>query len=254
MAESANRELIESQRFVKGITDAIPGLVSYWDKDLRCRFANKAYEAWFGRRPEDLIGMSLKDLLGERLFALDEAHIRGALAGQGQQFERALTKADGSIAHALAHYVPDCVNGEVRGFFVKVSDVTALKSTQLAFEEAQRLGQTGSWTWQADGDVVSWSAQMYSIFGLDPATPPPSLAEHASIFLERDHARLSEQAALSLKTGEPYVLELLYRRPDGQQGWVEARGEAVRSVAGQITGLRGTAQEMTQRREQQLAL
>ncbi len=254
LAETTNRALIESQRFIKGITDAIPGLVAYWDKDLRCRFANKAYEEWFGRRPEELIGVSLQDLLGERVFALNEAYVRGALAGQEQQFERQLTKADGSIGHTLAHYVPDSVNGEVRGFFVMVGDVTALKSTQVALEEAQRLGQTGSWTWRADGDVVSWSAQMYSIFGFDPETTPPNFAAHASIFVERDYARLSEQVALTLETGEPYAQELAYRRSDGQHGWVEARGEAVRSVSGQITGLRGTIQEITQRREQQLAL
>lgn len=254
LAETANRALSESQRFIKGITDAIPGLVAYWDKDLRCRFANKAYEEWFGRRPEELIGVSLRDLLGESVFALNEAYIRGALAGQEQQFERQLTKADGTIGHTWAHYVPDILNGDVRGFFVKVSDVTALKSTQLALEEAQRLGQTGSWTWRADTDEVTWSAQMFAIFGFDPGTAPPTFAAHASIFVERDYARLREQAALTLKTGAPYALELGYQRTDGHHGWVEARGEAVCSVAGQITGLRGTIQEITQRREQQLAL
>lgn len=254
LAEAANRALIESQRFVKGITDAIPGLVAYWDKDLRCRFANKAYEEWFGRRPDDLIGVSLQELLGDTVFALNEGYIRGALAGQEQVFERELTKADGSIGHTLAHYVPDLVKGEVRGFFVMVSDVTALKSAQVALEEAQRLGQTGSWSWRVDFDRVEWSAQMYSIFGFDPKSTAPSFAAHASIFAEQDYTRLSEQLALTLKTGESYALELLYRRPDGRHGWVEARGEAVRSVSGKIIGLRGTIQDITQRQEQQLAL
>lgn len=254
LAETTNRALVESQRFIKGITDAIPGLVAYWDKDLRCRFANKAYEEWFGRRPEELIGVSLQELLGERVFALNETYIRGALAGQEQQFERELTKADGSIGHAWAHYVPDFIKGEVCGFFVKVSDVTALKLAQVALQDAQRLGRIGSWTWLPEGDVVSWSAQMYSIFGFDPKTTPPSFSAHASIFVEQDYARLSKQAALTLRTGEPYVLELGYRRTDGQHGWVEARGEAIRGSTGQVSGLRGTIQEITLRREQQLAL
>ncbi|WP_428503459.1 PAS domain S-box protein [Roseateles sp.] len=254
LAEASNRALVDSQRFIKAITDAIPGLVAYWDKDLRCRFANKAYEDWFGRRPEELLGVSMRELLGEHVFALNSVYINGALAGQEQQFERQLTKADGSIGHTWAHYIPDLVNGEVRGFFVTVGDVTALKSTQLALEEAQRLGQAGSWSWRVDGDQVVWSPQMYAILGCDPQAAAPSFAEQASLYAEPDYARLRAQVERTLQTGEPYTLELRYRQPNGQGGWVEARGETVRSVSGQVTGLRGTVQEITQRREQQLAL
>ena len=254
LAEATSRALDESRRFIKGITDAIPGMVGYWDKDLRCRFANKAYVEWFGRQPEQLIGISLQELLGERLFKLNEGYARAALAGREQQFERELTKADGSLGHTWAHYVPDCSGGEVRGFFVKVSDVTALKSTQLALEEAQRLGRTGSWTWQLDGDRVSWSAQMFSILGVDPQGGPPSFAEQARIYDAESYASLSERVVLALQTGEPYTLELRYQRPDGQCGWVEARGEALRAPAGRVDGLCGTVQEITQRREHQQAL
>jgi diguanylate cyclase (GGDEF)-like protein/PAS domain S-box-containing protein len=254
LAEATSRALDESHRFIKGITDAIPGMVAYWDKDLRCRFANKAYVEWFGRQPEELIGTTLQELLGERVFKLNEAYARGALAGREQQFERELTKADGSLGYTWAHYVPDIAAGEVRGFFVKVSDVTALKSAQLALEEAQRLGQTGSWTWQADVDRVTWSAQMFSILGCNPQTAPPTFVEQAEIYEAESYAVLGERVAHALQTGEPYVLELQYRRPDGQRGWVEARGEVVRDPSGRVTGLRGTIQEITQRREQRLAL
>jgi len=253
-AEALAQELRDGQRFIKGVTDSIPGLVAYWGKDLRCRFANKAYKEWFGRGPDELIGMSLRDLLGERVFALNEPHVLGALAGQEQQFERQLVKADGSIGYTLAHYLPDCVNGEVRGFFVTVNDVTTLKMTQVALEEAQRLGQTGSWSWRAKGDVVTWSPQMYAIFGFDPGAPPPCFAEQTMLYPPEDYARLAEQGAVALQTGEPYTLELRYRGPNGRHGWVEARGEVVRSPSGYVSGLRGTIHETTQRREQALAL
>jgi len=254
LAEATSRALSESQRFVKGVTDAIPGMVAYWDTDLLCRFANKAYEEWFGRRPDELIGTSLQQLLGERVFALNECYVRGALAGEEQRFERQLTKSDGTVAHTLAHYLPDRVNGEVRGFFVMVNEVTSLKTAQFSLEEAQRLGQIGSWSWRADGDVIEWSSQMYSIFGLKQTPSPPNLVAQASIFAEPDYAKLCEQLEVTRKTGNPYVLELHYQRPDGRSGWVEARGEVVNGLQGQVTGLRGTIQEITQRREQQLAL
>ncbi len=74
-AESSALALAERESFVKTVTDAIPGLVAYWDKDLRCHFANKTYLEWFGKLPEAIIGTTLQDLLGARLFALNESYI-----------------------------------------------------------------------------------------------------------------------------------------------------------------------------------
>ncbi|MFG6462042.1 PAS domain S-box protein [Roseateles sp. DXS20W] len=254
LAESRNQALHQGQRFIKSVTDAIPGLVAYWDKDLRCRFANKAYVEWFGRHPDQLLGTSLRELLGDAVFALNEPYIRGALAGQEQVFERTLVKADGSTGHTLAHYLPDVVAGEVQGFFVLVNDVTALKESQVVLEEAQRLGQIGSWTWRVAGDVVTWSPQLFAIFGRDPAGPTPSFVEQAALYLPEDFEQLRRQVELALSSGQSYDIELRYWRSDASVGWLDAKGEVVRNAAGQVTGLRGTVQEISLRKEQQQAL
>lgn len=252
--EASNQALGQAQRFVKKVTDAIPGLVAYWDKDLCCRFANQAYKEWFGRDPAQLIGVSLRELLGEELFKMNEEFVRAALAGEEQLFERTLTKADGSTGHTLAHYLPDLVHGDVKGFFVLVTDVTVLKESQLVLEEAQRLGQIGSWHWRIDGDVVTWSPQLFAIFGRDPAGHAPSFSEQSALYVPGDFERLRKQVEVALGSGAPYDMELRYWRPDGSEGWVEARGEVVRAATGEVTGLRGTVQEISLRKEQQDAL
>src|SRR6185369_113560 len=107
------------------ITNAIPSMIAYWDKDLRCRVANKAYLHWFGRQPE--MGESIAAFLGQDLFARNEPFLRAALAGHTQNFERSLTKADGTIGRTWTNYVPDFNDhGEVLGFFVLGTDVTPL--------------------------------------------------------------------------------------------------------------------------------
>ena len=45
------------------LVDRVPSMLAYWDHDLRCRFANRAYERWFGVPPESLIGRTLRELL-----------------------------------------------------------------------------------------------------------------------------------------------------------------------------------------------
>ena len=119
----------------------LPAMVGYWDRDLRCEFANAAYLEWFGLPPEKVIGRKLVELQGEDLFRLNEPHARLALDGHAQHFERDIRKADGSIGHADAHYIPDRdEEGEVCGFFVLVNDVTELHQAYARVRElAERL-------------------------------------------------------------------------------------------------------------------
>ncbi|MBK1689641.1 hybrid sensor histidine kinase/response regulator [Rubrivivax gelatinosus] len=126
--------LAERERFMRAIADALPGMVGYWDADLRCRFANVAYLKWFGRTPEQMLGIRMQDLLGEELFRVNERYIRGALAGEEQRFQRTLTRADGSIGYTLASYIPDRVDGRVRGFNVIVADISDVKRAELELE------------------------------------------------------------------------------------------------------------------------
>ncbi|MGZ3773319.1 MAG: ATP-binding protein [Pseudobdellovibrionaceae bacterium] len=121
----------EAQR-AKLVTDNLPALIAYWDKDQLCRFANKAYIDWFGYDPDKLIGISLQGLLGPTLYNMNYGHIKGALDGEPQFYERNLTKAStGELRHTNVAYIPDIVNEKVLGFFVLVTDVTELKQAQL---------------------------------------------------------------------------------------------------------------------------
>ena len=118
-------------------------MVAYWNSELRCEFANKAYLDWFGRRPEQVVGLHLRELLGDELFFANEPYIRGTLLGEPQKFERALTRADGSTGYTWAdEYVPDIDHGRINGFFALVSDISELKHAQegLRASEAKMPG------------------------------------------------------------------------------------------------------------------
>jgi PAS domain S-box-containing protein len=119
----------------RALADALPAMVSYWTRDLRCAFANKAYLEWFGRTPDELVGLEMRELLGAELFEANEAYVRGALDGEPQGFERTLIKASGETGLTWAQYVPDAVDGTVRGIFVLVSDITDFKRVQQAVRD-----------------------------------------------------------------------------------------------------------------------
>ena len=256
-----------STPYAQRLVDHLPSMLAYWDRDLRCRFANRAYETWFGADPERMVGMHIRDLLGPALFALNEPYLKAALAGEQQVFERIVPGPNGRQRHSLATYMPDIVDGRVEGIMVHVTEVTRLKETEAALHreiaereqalaslrEAQRLGQIGSWEWNAETDTSVWSAELYRMLGLEPSQPVPPTAERERLYEPDSWARLQAMVERALRTGEPYTIELQLSASGDEARWIEARGEAVRAPDGRIVGLRGTALDVTTRRKMEQA-
>jgi PAS domain S-box-containing protein len=117
------------------LADALPAMVSYWTRELRCVFANKALLEWVGRTSGELVGREMRELLGAELFQEHEAYLRGALDGEPQSFERTLRKARGGTGLMWAQYVPDAVDGTVRGIFVLVSELTDFRRARQAVRD-----------------------------------------------------------------------------------------------------------------------
>lgn len=135
-----NDRLHESEQFLTTITDNLPGMVGYWDKDLRCRFANVACCNHFRLTLRELQATSLPDLLGEEVYQRDCPMIEAVLAGIPQHFDRAIHRRSGRVGYNQCHFIPDIKDGVVVGFFVLVTDITALKRSEINQRAAnQRL-------------------------------------------------------------------------------------------------------------------
>jgi len=122
------------------VVDNVDAMLGYWDRDLRCRFANAAYSVWFGRTRDELVGLTMEEVLGP-LFAMNHHHALAALAGEIQIFERDITLPDGSVRNSLASYFPDIRDGVVLGFSVQVTDVSRMKTLELELKEAKRQAE-----------------------------------------------------------------------------------------------------------------
>lgn len=120
-------------------------------------------------------------------------------------------------------------------------------------DEVQRIGQTGSWEWDAGTGVVSWSDGTFRIFGLDPGLAAPGYTEQLKLYAPESARTLDEAVRRTLGTGEPYELDLELA-PSGQGRWVMSRGEARRDGDGRVTGLRGSVLDITGRKRVETAL
>ena len=127
-----------SRRDLQNIVDAMPSVIGYWDRALVNRFANQAYRSWFGVDPEQMPGMHVSTVLGAR-FEEYRPRMEAVLRGEPQTFERNLDSVDGrGERHAMTHYLPDVVDGEVRGFYAFVHDITQQTRDKASLAAALR--------------------------------------------------------------------------------------------------------------------
>lgn len=121
----ASEALSESNKRLSLITDMIPALVAYIDRDHRYKFVNEAYLKSFKTTQEEIIGKKVDDFLASIFHGDISPYIEGALKGQIQSFELKTNINYGEQRHFEAIYLPD-VNeqGKVIGFVSMIMDVT----------------------------------------------------------------------------------------------------------------------------------
>jgi PAS domain S-box-containing protein len=129
-----------------------------------------------------------------------------------------------------------------------------LRQKGRELSEAQRLAGVGSWHWDIQNDIAIWSEELYRIAGRDPMLPAPNYKECPGLLSAESWERLQRAAEVTVRDGRSFELNLEMIRPDRTTRWVTARGEAVRDTTGRILRLRGTAQDITERKLSEEAL
>jgi PAS domain S-box-containing protein len=240
---------------IQAMLNALPALVGYWDSDLRNRMANDAHVEFFGRSPEEIRGIHLRDLLGKEPYAEDLPYIDGALRGETQLFDREIRTPSGEVRYTQASYVPDIVDGEVRGFFVLVTDITERRRIEEEVErsrtrlaEAERVARLGSWEWDLSSNRLTCSDGLFAIYGIQPRdfdNYEPSNTEYVH---PEDRDRVETEMREAVETGAPVDFEYRIIRPDGRVRRLHSRAELIADADGKPLRLTGTAQDVTELR------
>ncbi|MES2188433.1 MAG: diguanylate cyclase [Pseudomonadota bacterium] len=136
---NARRALAEQEKRLRAITDNLPALIAYIDREEHFLFANETYRSWLGRDPASLIGRRVGDLMRPELYALRKHYIARALAGQRVEFESSgAPMGVPRTTHSI--YIPDlAADGSVPGIYMLSVDVTDLKRVQSQLSDLARV-------------------------------------------------------------------------------------------------------------------
>ena len=118
-----------SERRLRTITDNLPVLIAYIDRESRYQFCNATFEQWFGSPVARVEGQLVADALGADLYAQRRPFIERALAGERVEFDQVM-QSTGADRHVHALYVPHQENGVTLGLYALVTDVTEIKRNE----------------------------------------------------------------------------------------------------------------------------
>jgi PAS domain S-box-containing protein len=129
-----------------------------------------------------------------------------------------------------------------------------LKKSEANLAEAQRVAHVGNWEFDVLTQEITWSEELFHIFGFDPTQPEPTLDEHIQRIHPDDRALWQTIVRKVMVTGKPHQLDFRIVQPDGSIRFIEGKGEAVVNEQGQVIKLFGTALDITQRKKVEEAL
>ena len=149
----------------------------------------------------------------------------------------------------------------ITGYLGTVKDISAgklaeekLKKSEASLAFAQRVAHVGNWEFDVLTQKITWSEEMFRIFGLDRTRPEPTLAEHIEQIHPEDRALWHKIVGHALESGEAYKFDFRILPSNGQVRHVEARGKAIVNEAGQVIRLFGTVMDITDRKLAEEAL
>ncbi|WNZ25591.1 PAS domain-containing protein [Leptolyngbya sp. NK1-12] len=237
------------------ITDSISGCISYIDASYRYRFVNRTYEDWFNCKKADILGKTVEDVIGTSAYQRVRQYVERALSGETVTYEAEMPYQGDKIRHISAVLVPDLDEQQaVQGYYALITDISDRKASETKLLQAQRVAHVGSWEFDLATQKITWSEELFRIFGLDPTQPEPTYAEYVQLLHPDERSLMQTIIEQAISNGTPYEIEHRIIRPDGLIRDLLGRGEVVRDSHGQVIQLFGTAMDITERKQVEDAL
>jgi PAS domain S-box-containing protein len=234
----AEQRLAEGQElFLAVLGCALAAIALYRGSDLTHQFVNVAFQAL--RPGRELLGKSVEEVwpeLGEEIQGIFE-RVREtgeegwSLISTGVEttgHERVLRDSDGSLLVA---------------------------ASEKRMAEAQRVGHIGSWEWNLDTGEILWSRELYTIYGVDPATFIPSMAAFGGYLHPEDRELVDDAVSRILANAGPVDFEFRIVRDDDTTRVLHTRAEV--TALGSLGGPRlivGVNLDVTEKKQTEEAL
>ncbi|MBL8468318.1 MAG: PAS domain S-box protein [Methyloversatilis discipulorum] len=257
---TAERALRDSEERFRTLFEHFP--VAYQSLDAQGRFihVNPMLCALLGYRETELLGRDFGEFWMPAERAEFAAIFERFKRDERIQAELRLQHRDG---HAVAVLLVGRVQLDARGNFARTHCVLADLSERVAAVQAREeretllrqigeLAHIGAWAVDLESGRLSATDEVARIHEADPASVD-TLASALQFFREQDRVRIEAVIDGAVERGEPWDIEAQMHTRAGRQKWVRVLGTPV-TENGRVVRLRGTVQDITERRRMELEL
>jgi PAS domain S-box-containing protein len=241
------------------VLNASPDAVVVANAEFRVLCVNDHVQSTLRYSSDDLVSTSIEHLIAPRDRDRFKALLEHALKFPGTGGERlpgetAVLRGDGTTF--TAEIGINALNQDGRHFAVlSLRDISRhkrieneLQTSQLLLAEAQRVAQLGSWRWNVAEDHITWSNELYRLFGVDKTSEPITYGTFISLIHPADRERIKAIISDALERHSSFEMEHRIIRPDGMVRLIYGQGAMGRADDGNVVSMIGTAQDVTEHR------
>ncbi len=237
----------------------VPALIAFIDPELRYRTCNLAYAKWFGLEREQIVGRTVREIVGETAWREVGPRLEEALGGEAQEYEKDLVAGPSGTRQRLhAVYTPQFdAGGKVTGVVAMVTDITARHETEIELRKSEErfrafVTTSSDAVFRMSADWTELRQLMGRDFIADAKSPNRAWLE--SYVIPEDRALVLAAVEKAIGGKSTFQLEHRVIRVDGTVGWTLSRAVPLLDARGEIEEWLGTATDVTERRSAQVAL
>lgn len=180
------------------------------------------------------------------------------VGAQRRTFEALLEDKNGTQRSMAGNWAPVDGTGQV---VLSLLDISAnkeaeeeLRKSRATLAVAQRIARLGNWDWDLCTNALSWSEEMYRIFGLDPAGFTPTYDWFLQAVHPQDLERVVRSTNDAIYNSKPYQIDYRILLPSGAARTLSASAEVTYDAQGNPLHMVGTNQDISWRIEAEEAL
>ncbi|MBA4114058.1 MAG: GGDEF domain-containing protein [Verminephrobacter sp.] len=218
-----------SDSLLRLIADSVPALMAYFDlPDLRCRFANQGYAAYNGHSAASILGLTVREAIGEKAWQAIEPHVERCMQGERVKYMREQTLPNGETRVIEVNLIPHFLEtARLVGAFVLITDITERWRAENAVRQSEeRMRKFAEATDEAivfhrNGIIIDGNEALQRLTGF---TLPEVLNQSIFSFITPEWRSVALEYTRSGRE-DPYEVTITHK--DGHTIPVEAVGKTM---------------------------